>query len=146
MTKITLEYCPFCGEKSYAHCIKPMTLTYKSQQISVNQPGYWCNHCGEGIIGGTDRKQTQKELQELRAKIDGLLSPQEIKKVREKLHLTQRKAAEIFGGGVNAFSKYERGELPVSKPLSQLFHLLDKHPNLLTELNDDNDQRRVSTF
>ena len=136
--KTRMERCPFCGESTYYHQIKPMTLRYKSHSITVNQPGYWCDKCGEGVIGGEDRMATQKELQMFRARIDHLLTPDDIKHIRKKLHLTQQKAAEIFGGGVNAFSRYERGETPVPKSLSQLFLLLDKHPGLLTEIEPGN--------
>lgn len=129
-----IENCPFCGKKSYYHQIKSMTLRYKSHSITVKQPGYWCNKCGEGVIGGEDRKTTQKELQTFRAQIDGLLIPDDIKHIRKKLHLTQHDASVIFGGGVNAFSRYERGETPISKPLSQLLQLLYTHQNLLAEL------------
>src|ERR1700682_3578439 len=101
------EHCPFCGKESYHHQRKPMILRYKSHSITINQPGYWCDECKEGVIGGEDRKTTQKELQAFRAKIDGLLTPEEIKYTREKLNLTQQKASKIFGGGVNAFSRYE---------------------------------------
>lgn len=135
MNKSKLEHCPFCGEKSYHHQAKNMTLHYKSHPITVNQPGYWCNECKEGVIGGEDRKATQKELQAFRAKVDGLLTPDEIKYIREKLSLTQQRASEIFGGGINAFSRYERGETPIPKPLSQLLLLLNTHPNLLSEIN-----------
>ncbi len=136
MNKSKLEYCPFCGKEAYQHQVKPLKLQYKSHSITVNQPGYWCNKCGEGVIGGDDRKATQKELQAFRAKVDGLLTPDEAKTIREKLKLTQQKACDIFGGGINAFSRYERGETPIPKPLSQLLRLLGKHPNLLIELNN----------
>lgn len=135
MSKDKIDYCPFCGNKSYHHQIKPMTLHYKSTPITVKQPGFWCDECGEGVIGGDDRKATQKELQTLRAEIDGLLTPDKIKQIREILKLTQLTASEIFGGGVNGFSRYERGETPIPKPLSQLLLILKNHPNLLTELN-----------
>lgn len=135
MNKSNLEHCPFCGKETYLHQIKPMTLRYKSRSITINQPGYWCNECQEGVIGGADRKTTQKELQAFRAEIDGLLPPDQIKLIREKLNLTQQRAAEIFGGGINAFSRYERGETPISRPLSQLLHLLLSHPDLLNEVS-----------
>ncbi|MDR3477953.1 MAG: type II toxin-antitoxin system MqsA family antitoxin [Gammaproteobacteria bacterium] len=135
MTKTKVEHCPFCGKESYYHQTKSMTLRYKSHPITVEQPGYWCNECGEGVIGGEDRKATQKELQGLRAQIDGLLSPDDIKLIREKLKLTQQKASDLFGGGVNAFSRYERGETPIPRAASQLLQLLGAHPNLLTELS-----------
>jgi HTH-type transcriptional regulator/antitoxin MqsA len=129
------ERCPFCSKESYCHQTTLMRLQYKSHPININQPGYWCEHCGEGIIGGEDRKATQKELQTFRAEIDGLLSPNKIKHIREKLNLTQQTASEIFGGGINAFSRYERGETPIPRSTSQLLGLLSSHPNLLAELN-----------
>lgn len=136
MNKKNAEDCPFCGNKSYYHQTKSMTLRYKSTPITVEQPGFWCDECGEGVIGGNDRKATQKELQALRAEIDGLLTPDKIKQIREKLKLTQLNASEIFGGGVNAFSRYERGETPIPKPLSQLLLILKNHPRLLAEINN----------
>src|ERR1700761_278417 len=98
MRKNEIENCPFCGVKSYYHQIKPMTLCYKSHNTVVEQPGYWCDKCGEGVIGGKDRKATQKELQAFRAQIDGLLLPDDIKNIRKKLHFSQQKASEFFGG------------------------------------------------
>lgn len=137
MNKNIIEHCPFCGNKSYYHQTKLMTLGYKSTPITVKQPGFWCDKCGEGVIGGKDRKATQKELQTLRAEIDGLLTPDKIRQIREKLELTQLDASEIFGGGVNAFSRYERGETPIPKPLSLLLFILKDHPALLIEINNN---------
>lgn len=142
MNKTNIEHCPFCGNKSYSHQIKSMTLQYKSIPITVKQPGFWCNECGEGVIGGDDRKATQKKLQTLRAEIDGLLTPDKIKQIREKLKLTQSNASEIFGGGVNAFSRYERGETPIPRAASQLLQLLGVHPHLLTELSKTSTKTR----
>lgn len=112
-----------------------MTLKYKGRKTTVRQPAYWCDTCNEGVINGDDRRATQKKLQQFRSEVDGLLTPDDIKNIRDKkLHLTQQQASELFGGGVNAFSRYERGETPVPKPLSQLLILLKKHPNLLGEI------------
>ena len=53
--------------------------------------------------------------------------------VRRKLALDQREAAEIFGGGVNAFSRYENGKTKPSLALVKLLKVLDRHPELLDE-------------
>lgn len=134
MKKISHEHCPFCGEKSYYHQTKPLNLNYKSQTITVQQPGFWCDSCAESVIGGDDRKATQKKLQTFRSQIDGLTTPAEIKRIREKIRLTQQQAANLFGGGINAFSRYERGETPPPRSLCVLLELLDRHPRLLNEL------------
>jgi len=44
--------------------------------------------------------------------------------------------AEIFGGGPNAFSRYENGKTRPPLSLVQLFKLLDRHPELLDEIRE----------
>ncbi|MFZ2316085.1 MAG: type II toxin-antitoxin system MqsA family antitoxin [Gammaproteobacteria bacterium] len=137
------EYCPFCGEKAYYHQTKPFTLRYKKHVITVQQPGHWCNSCHESVIGDDDRKATQKELQSFRSKVDGLLTPDAIKSIRLKLHIRQDQAGELFGGGMNAFSRYEQGLTPIPRSTSQLLRILEKHPDLLIELNSGDRQSIV---
>ena len=60
--------------------------------------------------------------------------PDYIAKVRKQLSLTQRQAAEIFGGGVTAFSRYEHGKIRPSLALVKLLKVLDRHPDLLAEI------------
>jgi HTH-type transcriptional regulator/antitoxin MqsA len=62
------------------------------------------------------------------------VDPEYIARVRKKLDLGQREAAEIFGGGANAFSRYENGKTKPPLALVQLFKLLENHPDLLNEI------------
>lgn len=62
------------------------------------------------------------------------LTPWQIKETRRELGLTQKQCGEIFGGGPNAFSRYERGE---TTPLRSTIHLLQffkKYPEELDSL------------
>jgi HTH-type transcriptional regulator/antitoxin MqsA len=63
-----------------------------------------------------------------------IVDPAFIVKVRKKLSLDQREAAEIFGGGVNAFSRYENGKTRPPLALVKLLKVLDRHPDLLEEV------------
>ncbi|HCG53865.1 MAG TPA: hypothetical protein DEX10_10780, partial [Betaproteobacteria bacterium] len=40
-----------------------------------------------------------------------------------------------FGGGVNAFSRYENGKTKPPLALVKLLKVLDRHPDLLNEIN-----------
>lgn len=60
-----------------------------------------------------------------------------IRATRLKLGLTQKQAGEIFGGGINAFSRYERGVAAPSKALLALFALLDENPGLMRKIAPD---------
>jgi HTH-type transcriptional regulator/antitoxin MqsA len=63
-----------------------------------------------------------------------LVDPGYIAKVRKKLKLDQREAAKLFGGGVNAFSRYENGKTRPPLALVKLLKVLDRHPDLLREV------------
>src|SRR5262245_34794642 len=60
---------------------------------------------------------------------------QEIRRIRRKLGLSQVAASRLTGGGHNAFSRYERGEAAPLPAVVNLFRLLDKHPELLKDLD-----------
>ena len=51
-----------------------------------------------------------------------------------KLRLDQQEAAELFGGGANAFSRYETCKTKPALALVKLFKVLDRHPDLLAEV------------
>jgi len=63
-----------------------------------------------------------------------IVDPAFIASVRKKLALDQREAGEIFGGGVNAFSRYENGKTKPPLALVKLLKVLDRHPDLLAEV------------
>ena len=62
------------------------------------------------------------------------IQPSFIDFVRKKLALDQREAGEIFGGGVNAFSRYENGKTKPPLALVKLLKVLDRQPDLLDEV------------
>jgi len=53
------------------------------------------------------------------------LTPADIVRIRKKLGLTQAQAARVFGGGINAFSKYEDNEVEPSDGMETLLRLSD---------------------
>jgi len=63
-----------------------------------------------------------------------LVDPAFLARVRRKLALDQRQAAAIFGGGPNAFSRYENGKTKPPLALVKLLRLLDRHPDPLNEV------------
>jgi len=64
----------------------------------------------------------------------GLLSGEEIRALRERFHLTQKIAAELFGGGPVAFAKYEADEVVQSQSMDRLLRLCGQAPANLVRL------------
>jgi HTH-type transcriptional regulator / antitoxin MqsA len=133
--------CTSCGG-SLVRESRNRKCKYKKRQsdkvftIDYEQPGWWCTNCGEGVIKGADHLEHHNNMMELRAAIEGVLSPTKIKEIREKLGLKQREASRIIGGGHNAFQNYESGKNLPSQPTSNLLKLLDKRPEMLAVIKE----------
>ncbi len=76
-----------------------------------------------------------RALNRLRAQTEGLPLPEEIKRIRAKLGLTQEAAGELIGGGPRAFQKYEAGDLLPSRAIGSALALLDHDPAGLSVLH-----------
>ncbi|MFZ4700192.1 MAG: type II toxin-antitoxin system MqsA family antitoxin [Candidatus Methylumidiphilus sp.] len=113
-----------------------MKSVYAEGKKSVkqqDQPGDWCDVCGEGILNGDDLQTTEPAWLAFRGEVDRE-EGKALARIRHKLKLTQAEAAKLTGGGKNAFSRYERGEARPMPAVLNLFKLLDKHPELLDDL------------
>jgi HTH-type transcriptional regulator/antitoxin MqsA len=116
-----------------------MTLTYKGESLTFDMPGWYCDQSEESIHTGEDMKVSDRMLNLLKARSEGLLEPEQIRRIRKKLRLTQEAAGIIIGGGPRAFQKYESGDLLPSRAISSALLLLDHHPEALSLLKPNNE-------
>ncbi|MFZ2448259.1 MAG: type II toxin-antitoxin system MqsA family antitoxin [Syntrophobacteraceae bacterium] len=114
--------------------VRPMTLTYKGETITFDQPGWYCDQSDEGILVGKDLQISDRMLNRLKARSEGLLEPEEIRRIRKKLRLTQEAAGLMIGGGPRAFQMYESGDRLPSRAISSALVLLDHDPKALAML------------
>ncbi len=114
--------------------VRPLTLTYKGQSITVDMPGWYGDRPDDGIFDADDMKISDRALNRLKARTEGLLEPEEIKRIRKKIGLTQEAAGQLIGGGPRAFQRYESGDLLPSRAISSALVLLDHNPAALSVL------------
>lgn len=129
-----MKKCPVCGRDRLERQRKRQTFHYKGKTLRYEQPGLWCGACGEGVLENADMNATERLLSDFRASVDGYLTTADLRRIRKKLNLTQKQAGAIFGGGHNAFSRYESGAARPPQSTDTLLRLLDKHPELLNEI------------
>ena len=114
--------------------VRPFTLAYKGESITVDMPGWYGNQPGEGMFDPGDMKVSDRALNRLKARNECLLEPEEIRRIRKRLALTQVMAGELIGGGPRAFQKYETGDQLPSRAISSALVLLDHDPKALAVL------------
>lgn len=127
---------PICPETGVPmeRGVQPMTITYKGQSLTFDMPGWYCAASGEGVHSGEDMRVSDRALNRLKAKVEGLLTPEEVRRIRKRLGLTQKLAGHLIGGGRNAFQKYESGDVLVSHAITSALVLLDRDPDGLSVL------------
>ncbi|MDD2686338.1 MAG: type II toxin-antitoxin system MqsA family antitoxin [Gallionella sp.] len=128
--------CPSCAATELVHDTRDMPYTYKGESTAIlDVTGDFCSACGEAILDAPESSRISAAMLEFNKQVNAsIVNPAFIVSVRKKLGLDQQEAAEIFGGGVNAFSRYENGKTKPPLSLVKLLKLLDHHPALLDEI------------
>jgi HTH-type transcriptional regulator/antitoxin MqsA len=128
--------CPSCGGAVLVPDSRDMPYVYKGQSIIISAvQGDYCPACGEAVLENAESTRIGAEMLAFNKEVNAaLVDPGFIADVRKKLDLDQREAADLFGGGANAFSRYENGKTKPSLALVKLLKLLDRHPELLSEV------------
>jgi HTH-type transcriptional regulator/antitoxin MqsA len=128
--------CACCGAAELIHDTRDMPYTYKGEVTTIPAvTGEFCPACGEVILNREHGDRYSELLGQFQRQVNAAyVDPGYIAQVRKKLDLDQRQAAEIFGDGVNAFSRYENGKTKPSLALVKLLNVLERHPELLNEI------------
>jgi HTH-type transcriptional regulator / antitoxin MqsA len=128
--------CPVCGAAKLIHDTRDIAYTYKGESTVIPAvTADFCTACDESITDASETKRVMDLMLAFNKQVNAaVVDPAYIASVRKKLDLDQKEAAEIFGGGVNAFSRYENGKTKPPLALIKLLRVLDKHPNLMREV------------
>ena len=126
--------CLSCGQSEMVHDIRDVSYIYKDYHAVVKKvKGWHCLHCNEVEFNTGEGVRFAEEIKQIAEKIDKQVA-EELARIRKKLKLTQQEAAQLTGCGTNAFSCFERGKAKPMQAITNLFKLLDRHPDLLNEL------------
>ena len=128
--------CPSCGGAELIHDTRDLPYTYKGETTVIPAvTGDFCPACAESVLDSMESDRVMREMRAFAKQVNAaIVDPAFIAGVRKKLALDQREAAEIFGGGVNAFSRYENGKTKPPLALVKLLKVLDRHPELIDEV------------
>lgn len=128
--------CPICAKAKLVRDTRDLPYTYKGESTVIPAVrGEFCPSCGEAILDAQESARSSAMMLEFNKQVNAAsVDPEFIVRVRKKLALDQREAAEIFGGGINAFSRYENGKTRPPLALIKLLEVLERHPDLLAEI------------
>jgi HTH-type transcriptional regulator / antitoxin MqsA len=129
-----IEICPICGEGHLQPRINQEEVEYKGQKGMT--PLYYsiCDTCGSEQADAVQTRNNKRAMLAFKKTVDGLLTGTEIKALRIRLGINQTQAADIFGGGPVAFSKYENDDVMQSEAMDKLLRLAAEVPDVFKYL------------
>lgn len=136
------DICPICGTGRLKVKRKPEIFEYKGQTLTLELTVYSCDVCGEAFFDNEEMKKHQKTIKDFQRRVDGLLTSEEIKRIREKYGLSQRELARILGVAEKSIAKYEAGFVAQSKAMDNLLRVIGEFPDVLKYLEQLNQVRR----
>ena len=124
--------CPVCDEGLLTPEIHSDEFLHYGGSIQVDGLSKCvCSECGADPVLNHQIRSNKLLISDVKRVHDGLLIGGAIRDIRKGLGLSQAEAGQLFGGGANAFSKYERGDVIQSKPMDQLLRAAMLRPDLI---------------
>lgn len=115
--------CPICGQGQVSLHHFASTLDYRGQSEQVQTAIKRCDHCESEFADAEVSRNNKRTTVAFHKRVDGLLSGAQIQAGRKRLGLNQKQAAQLFGGGPVAFSKYENDDVAQSAAMDRLLRL-----------------------
>ena len=112
--------CPASGAGELIRDQRDLPYTYKGESTMIPAvAGEFCAACGEAVLEAGESQRVSEAMLAFNQQVNAAsVDPAFIVRVRKQLALDQRQAAEIFGGGINAFPLRD-GENPAAACASQ---------------------------
>lgn len=125
------DICPKCHSNETESITYSDTVEFRGMHLDIEDlQESSCKVCKYKWINSSQRIHNNSTIKVAYAAVrdnlrteQGLMTGSEIAKIRESLVLNQREAATLFGGGYNAFNKYESGEVLQSFAMDRLLRL-----------------------
>lgn len=128
------ELCPVCCEGHLIKSEQTLPLMIDSKQVYVEQHGHVCDLCGTEISTAEDLKFNARVYRSAELRNLGKMTGNDIKLLRQGLHISHKVAGQLFGGGPVAFCKYENHDITPTDAMDNLLWVASKYPAIIKAL------------
>jgi len=143
-----LEICPICEKKSVISQItKEEKILVRGEPVEIKPTYYKCSKCGSEYLNTMDNNDPLESAYRKYRKKNNMLQPEEIRKLRRSIGLTQGELSDLLGWGRATISRYENGslqdkshdiQLRMLKEPGFVLRIIRENPSVLSPLKKDN--------
>jgi len=124
--------CPICANGKMKKVKAPYQANYGGQPVSLSSAEMFrCSNCGERVFDPDQAEALSVAVKNSVRQMFGLLSPDEILAIRQKLGMTQVELEDIFGQGPKVVTRWESGRVIQNKNADTILRMLNRKPDLL---------------
>ena len=132
---MTTAHCAICGSDELTERHGTYVFEWPeghAEASSAFDDATWqeCARCGEQILPPALIARIEAE----RYRLEGLLSPMEVREARTRIGFTQLEMARLLGVGDKTYTRWELGLSTQTKSMDNLVRLADQHPDVLLEI------------
>lgn len=139
MTKVM---CSVCGVGKARLVKRSYRATYNGEVVEVpSVEMFRCEDCGEEFFNPEQARNLSVAVKNAVRQKLGLLPPERITAIREKLGLTQQHLEELFGQGPKVVTRWESGRVIQNPSADTILRALEQNPTLLATLQNVEKQR-----
>ena len=125
--------CSVCGGQT-TRVKEVKKAKYRDDIVEVGTELFRCDSCGEGFVTPEQMRAHARAVKNEVRKLHGLLPPEGIVAIREKLGLTQNALEEALGTGPKVVVRWESGKVIQSRGHDNMLRVLDRDPSVLKYL------------
>lgn len=132
-TRPRLHACPACGGRIVR---APGTFDANVGRRTVEVPGEYdrCEQCGDTYFAPGEMNEVLKRASDIIRSEEGLLSSDEIKRIRRRLGVTQPQLEQMIGAGPKTVTRWEKGTVFQNGATDTLLRVLRDVPEAVEYL------------
>lgn len=137
--------CTECGSEM-RFTSEPMKEIYRGEEFTIAGIERWtCDKCGNDVMRADEADRLGRELIDAYAVRKGLLTPREIRELRESLGMSQKDFENLIGVSSPTVSKWETGAVQQTKPADNLMKLIRDVPQARRRMLEKTETQYKST-
>jgi putative zinc finger/helix-turn-helix YgiT family protein len=125
--------CNVCGG-STTEVKEVKSAKYRDEVVEIQTTLFRCDSCKEGFVTPQQMREHVRAVKNEVRKRHGLLSPERVVEIRQKLKLTQSDLESALGTGPKMVVRWESGKVIQSRGHDTMLRLLEREPSILKSL------------